>query len=187
MRYLVAFLLLVTLAPAARAEGDLLTTPKLFTDAWTELTDEIGAGTDLFAIEITPKKITVDARSREGGPRVDRWEYRLTEGLLASLLVSSVAGPEPLKNSGPVGDVESGFFRPGEIGLDRLHVAMGLALEQSMMMEPGHVARVSISRRVSLIPRPAYADIRWRIEVANKRESAVAEAVADGTVIGVDI
>src|SRR5690606_36900331 len=98
-----------------------------------------------------------------------------------------VSGPTPLRPTGPVADVSGAFFAAGEVALDRMPALLQEALAQTPFEDPAQVTEVRIARRIAILPRPSYADLRWTIAMANPREQASAEATPDARLIGIDI
>lgn len=156
-----------------------------FAKGWSELAEKLGSGIDVTEILIRPDAIEIQARAEAGGPRIDRW--RVSHMTVLSLTFHRVSGPRPEQPSLPVRDVESGFFRLSSVPLDRIWPIMEAALAQVRLDDPGRISSVRIARLMTLLPNPAFGEVRWTISIINDRETANVTTAADGKVMGVDI
>lgn len=185
MRLIVAFFLLFVAWPAAGEDGDYFTDEAMFAAAWGLLLEEIGPGANLQELTFAPQEIAVKVQAPQGGPRVDAWRVQRSRGLFRTR--DAVSGPDPVRQTGPVGDVVSGFFPLASVPLGRLRTLMAEAVARAGLIDPAQVASVRIARRIALLPQPHYGEVRWTIAVTSGRETATAEATEDGVIFGIDI
>lgn len=184
-------LLLLCLALPAKAAGDgkdYLSDQPTFAAAWDRLGAGIGAGAELFSVDIAPDRITVLVRAGPGQPWLNRWQ--VTPANLANRLLGrahSVAGPAKAQASGPGTIVDQGFFAAADLPVDRFVAILDEAAGRVVMRQPGRVVGVSIKRRIAFGASLGYGDVRWAVEIAGGRERATATMALDGGFIGLDI
>lgn len=185
--FLAAWLALVLLAglPAGAAER-YITQPGEAARAVGLIAEALGRTPELHTIRITEKDVTVLLRGDKRPGDVDEWKVRMANRFL---LFSSeaVSGPSAVQAPAIVADVASGFFPLEAIALDKVDQVAIRALAYAKLQDEASVKSMEIARRVSLLPAPAYGDIRWTIYVASPRESATVYADAKGTIIGGDL
>lgn len=182
---LLAFLATFFAVPVHAQTPGYLNDQAVFTKGWAELVDKMGSNIDVAGIVIRPEAIEVQARAEQGGARVDRW--RVGNRTVLSMTFHSVSGPQPERPSSPVADVESGFFPLASVPLDRLWSILEAARVRVKLDDPGRITAVRIARLVTILPTPAYGDVRWNITIGSERESASVTAAADGRIMGIDI
>lgn len=180
-----AFFAVIFAAPSLAQAPNYLNDQAMFTKGWSELVEKIGPNVDVAEIVIRPAAIEVQARAEAGGARIDRW--RASYRTVLSMNFHTVSGPQPERPSTPVANIESGFFPLASVPLDRLWPILDAAKVRVRLDDPGQVSAVRIARLVTLLPNPAYGEVRWSITVASARETASVTTVADGRIIGVDI
>ncbi len=171
--------------PAAAQTPTYLTDQAMFAKGWSDLAGKIGPNADVTEIVIRPDAIEVQARADAGGPRIDRW--RVSYVTILSITLHRVSGPQPEAPSTPVKDIESGFFRLSSVPLDRLWPILDAALARVRLDDPGRIGSVRIGRLMTILPNPAFGEVRWTISVTNQRENASVTTAADGRIMGVDI
>lgn len=183
------FLALVSMALAgpglAQAPPNYLNDEAMFAKGWSELTKRIEPNPDVAEIVIRPDAIEVQARAAAGGARIDRW--RVGYRTVLTMRLHGVSGPRAEQPSSPVANIEGGFFKLSSVPMDRLRAILDAAMARVRLDDPERVGSVRIARLVTLLPNPAFGEVRWTIAVVSDRENASVTTSADGSVIGVDI
>jgi hypothetical protein len=184
--FLAIWLALLVLAclPAHAAET-YLTASGEAARAMGRVTEELGRKPDVHTIRVTEKAVTVLVRGAKPSD-VDEW----TVGQASRLFFFSsetVRGPSAKSAPAIVSDPAGGFFSLDEIALDKVSEVASRAIAYAKIQNEAQVQSIEIARRVSLLPTPAYGDIRWTIYVASPRESATVYANAKGEIIGGDL
>jgi len=72
------------------------------------------------------------------------------------------------------------LFARSSIPLDRLWTILDAARARVRLDDPGRISAVRIGRVVTLLPNPAFGDVRWSITVSSDRKSASVTTAADG-------
>ena len=184
--FLAVWLALLALAclPAHAAEN-YLTASGEAARAAGRVTEELGRKPDVHTIRVTDKAVTMLVRGAKPSD-VDEW----TVGQASRLLFFSsetVRGPSAKSAPAIVSDPAGGFFSLDEIALDKVSEIVSRAIAYAKIQDEAQVQSIEIARRVSLLPTPAYGDIRWTIYVTSPRESATVYANAKGEIIGGDL
>jgi hypothetical protein len=172
-------------APALAQTPNYLNNQALFSKGWSELIEKVGSAADVTEVAIRPDAIDILARAQGGGARIDRWSVGFST--IMSITFHRVSGPRPERPSTPVRDIEGGFFRLASVPIRRFWPILEAALARVRLDEPGRIASVRIAKAVTILPEPAFGDVRWTIGVANDRENASVTADADGRIMGADI
>jgi hypothetical protein len=182
---LLAIFAMLSITPCFAQKPNYLNDPAMFAKGWSQIIDKMGPAVDVADIAIRPDAIEVLARSTEGGARIDRWRgsYRT----VLSVTFHAVSGPNPERPSSPVANVEGGFFKLATVPVDKLWAVLDLAKTRARLEDTGEISSVRIARLVTLLPNPAYGEVRWTINIASARETATATAAADGHIMGIDI
>ena len=185
--FLAAWLAFVLLAhlPASAAER-YMTQPGEAVRAVGLITEALGRKPEPHTIRITEKDVTMLVRGSGRPGDVDEWSVRMANRFL---LFSSeaVSGPKAKPAPAIVADVASGFFPLEAVALDKVDQVAIRALAYAKLQDQAQVQSMEIARQVSLMPKPAYGEIRWTIYVSSPRESATVYADAEGTIIGGDL
>ncbi len=183
--FLLAIVALVLAGPALAQAPNYLNDQAMFQKGWSELVEKMGPGVDVAEIVIRPEAIEVKARAEGGGARIDRWQVGFTR--IMTIALHRASGPRPEVPSGPVRDIESGFFGLPSVPIDRLWPILESALARARLEDAGRISSVRIARQVTLLPNPAYGEVRWTIGVASDRETASITTDPGGRIMGVDI
>lgn len=183
----IRFFLIVLLGFATPANGasNYLGQDGAAAKAVREILQEADNSNQVLGIEITAGKVLLLTRNNRGNRTVDRWSHG-ERGALLSLL-SPVSGPEQVAESPLVRNLSEGVFDPSGVGLDRLDEIVRAAVDYAVMEQSAAVEKVTIRRRISIVPRPAYGDVRWTIQIKSPRESASVTGDATGQIIGADL
>jgi len=169
----------------ARAAESYLTTAGEAARAVARVSEALGGTPQVHTIRIADREVTVLAGSSRPGD-VDEWTVRQATRLFF-FAVEVVDGPSAEPAPAIVADPASGFFPLKAIALDKVGTVAARAIAYAKLQDEAAVLSIEIARRVSLLPSPAYGDIRWSIYVASARESATVYADAGGDIIGGDL
>jgi hypothetical protein len=189
-RRLVSILCLLAVLSVARvasadAPDSYVTTPGAAEAAVGKIAEAAGRTLRPLSIDIAPGRVGLAAQGADKGWHVEEWSIEPLDFWVVTM--EPVSGPRDVEPGGPVADVESGFFDLADVALgvaDRVAVA---AIERAGLEDAAAVTSMRIERHVSILPQPAYGDIRWTIEVASAHESATVYADARGAIIGADL
>lgn len=154
-------------------------------NAVREILRKAGPSGQVLSIEITRGSVIVLTRNNRRNRTVDRWKHGERGAILS--LFSAVSGPEQVAENPVVRNLAEGVFDPSVVGLDRFDEIIRAALAYAVMEPSAAVRKVTIRRRVSIVPRPTYRDVRWTIRIESPRESASVTADASGQIIGADL
>lgn len=171
-------------APALAAESYITRTGEA-ARAVGRIVQALGGKADMHTIRVTPTEITVLARGARPGD-TDEWQVRQGTRLLF-FEAEIVSGPSAKPAPAIVADTASGFFPLGSVPLDKLNAIASRAIVYARLQDAGTVQSIEIARRVSLLPAPAYGEIRWTLYITSARETATVYADADGTIVGGDL
>ncbi len=172
-------------APAQDRRDDYLSTPGAASNAIARLVKEIGHTPAVSRITIEPHKITLLVQGRRLPHDVDAWTVTRQRILLIDR--ESVSGPTPSRTDTIVAEAEGGFFPLRDVALADVTTVIANAIRRVALEETGQVERVIIDRRIAILPKPAYDEVRWTIPVTSGRESATAFADAGGRIVGLDL
>lgn len=178
-------LILLACLPVRAAEH-YITTPGDAARAVGLVTDAIGREAQVHTIRITEKELTLLVRGAARPGDVEEWRVRMARRFFL-LAAETVSGPSARPAPAIVADTASGFFAVEEIALDKVDQVANRAIAYARLQDEAIVQSIEIARRVSLLPKPAYGDIRWTLYVASARESATVYTDAKGTIIGGDL
>lgn len=141
----------------------------------------MGTNLDVAEVVFRPEAIEVQARAEAGGARIDRW--RVGSRTVLSMTFHLASGPQPEQPSSPVVNVENGLFMLSCVPLDGLWTILDAACARVRLDDPGRISAVRIGRVVTLLPNPAFGDVRWSITVGSDRKSASVTTAADGRLV----
>lgn len=154
------------------------------TRAVDEIIAQTGRSPRLRSIELTDRRVTVDLQGKRSTD-IDEWQIGRVTRLFMEF--ETTVGPRPSGSAGLVNDVESSFFERGAIDLDIVPDIAARAVAYADLDDEAHVQSIEISRDVTILPQPAYGNVRWSIYVTSGRESATIRADAAGNITGGDL
>jgi hypothetical protein len=176
----------VLAADPARAESrDFITAPGAAVEAVGKIIAESARTPRLLRIEIRPNRVDLVAQASDKSWHLEEWSFEHANYWLFTR--ERVSGPRPVEASGPFDDVESGLFDLAEIDLraaDRLAEA---AIARAALEDAAAVTAMTIERRIAILPRPRYGEIRWTVEVASPHEAATVYANPRGEIVALDL
>lgn len=152
-----------------------------FERGWSGLTDKMGTNLDVAEVVIRPETIEIEARAEAGGARIDH--ERVGSRTVLSMTFHMVSGPQREQPSSPVANVENGLFAISSVPLDRFWTILDAARARVRLDDPGRISAVRIGRVVTLLPNPAFGDVRRSITVSSDRESASVTTATDGRLV----
>jgi hypothetical protein len=181
-RLFLALLVVMLAAPVMAAES--YTSAKIVRDKGMEaLLAKVGATRPVAKLTFAPDEITAVGQSDSGG--FARWSVgRVDMGLLNLHFVN---GPVAYPDSGLVDDPSGAFFALSEIDLTTFDQVVAASIKHAKLEDPPVVRSVEIARAVSILPAPAYGDIRWTVAIGTDEESATVVLTQDGDVLGADL
>lgn len=182
-RLLVALALIFVLSPAQAAEA--YTISGLVRDkGMAALIAKVGESRPVVRLTFTPDEITAVTQANAGSDFAQWTVSRLNLGIVNFHFVN---GPSVAYDSGVVDDPSGAFFRLSEIDLGKFDGVIAASIERAKLQHQPTVMSVEIARTVSILPEPAYGEIRWTVMLRTDDESAVVYLTRDGEVIGADL
>ena len=175
----------VTRLAFANAPDSYITTPGAAEAAVGKIVAEAGRPLRPLSIDIAPGRVGLAVQGAGKGWHVEEWSIEPLDFWVVT--TEPVSGPNAIDPASPVADVESGFFDLTDIALGETHRIAAAAVEHAALEDAVEAVSMRIERHVSILPEPAYGDIRWTIEVASPHESATIYADAKGAIIGADL
>lgn len=169
---------------AAIAEATTyLNSSALRAQAMAQVFVPIGPARAIARILISADAIDVTVQGRQDD--LEKWTVsRLNLLLFTQNLVS---GPTPVVDHGVVNDPRGAYFGQNDIDLGRLDGIVSEAIAYAQMVRDPTVTSIEVARAVSILPTPAYGDIRWTVTLTTGRENATVWVNATGQVIGGDL
>lgn len=179
---LLAIVIAMAAAPAMAAET--YTSAQTVRDKGIEaLLGKVGYTRPVAKLTFTPDEISVVAQADGGG--FAQWVAgRMDLGIVNLHFVN---GPTAYPDSGLVDDQAGAFFRLGDVDLAKFDEVVAATIKHAKLEDPPVVRSVEIARAVSILPEPAYGDIRWTVVIATDEESASVVLTEDGDVLGADL
>lgn len=171
--------------PSAASTASYVTSPPLRERALAALFEAMGGERPLAKIEITPDQILVWVQGDGAAWHTDEWTAKRVKILVLDR--DWIAGPRASDGDGIVKRREGSFFARDVVALDRLEQLAAEAVVMAQMEQRPEVARITIARRISILPAPAYGDVQISVELRTEREYATIHADAGGRIIGADL
>lgn len=182
---IICTLLVVIPARGAGETTDYLAFDGLAEKAIEQIVKSTGRTTPVLSIDIGKKSVRMLVQAGSGKNHVDKWAFGTVRKLFRD--VEELSGPEPVRDTGPVGDVSGGFFDLNEVALDQIEKVKKAALDYAGIETDARITAISIKRRISIVPSPSYQDVRWTVTVESPRESASVVTDIGGRIIGADL
>lgn len=132
----------------------------------------------------TPNEIEATAQADTGR---DLLQWSVSRLDLRLFNLHNVTGPSRVNDLGLVEDQRSGYFRYSEAGIGQFDSAVAAAIAHAQLEDRPQIESVEIARAVSILPEPAYGDIRWTVKLRTEEESASVYLTTAGQVIGADL
>jgi hypothetical protein len=182
-RLLLALALVVTASPAFAAQS--YTAAQTVRDkGMAALVARMGESRPVARLTFAPDEITAKTQADTGDGFVEWGVSRLDLGVLNFHFVS---GPNAAYDSGVVDDKSEAYFRLSDIDLGKFDSVVAASVAVAKLEDVPTVALVEIARNVSILPEPAYGDIRWTVTLRTAAETALVYLSRDGEVIGADL
>jgi hypothetical protein len=181
---IVGFALIMVALPATSADRTYTSDSEVREKGLNALMAKMSETRPVASLRFTPDEIVAMGQS-DGGDGFLQW----TAGRLNLQLFNlhMVSGPTVVDNFSVVDDRSGAFFRLSEANLDGFDAAVAAAVAYAKLEDIPVVSYVEIARAISIMPQPAYGDIRWTIGLRTDEESAVAYLTTEGDVIGGDL
>ena len=177
-------LVLMLLASPAIAERSYTDDAAVRQKGLDALVARMGETRPVARLRFTPDDIEATSQADSGDELLVWTAHRLD---LQLMNFHTVTGPTPRDDFSVVDDQAGAFFRLAEAGLDRFDEAVAAAIDYAKLESAPAVKTVEIARSISILPQPAYGDIRWTIQLAAGSESAIVYLNTRGDVIGGDL
>lgn len=176
-------LLLIATASAVAAES--YTSSATVREKGLEaLIGKVGETRPITRLAFSPNEITVVAQPDSGDGFV-QWTVRRVD--MGVMNLHFVNGPTAYPDAGIVDDNSSAYFRLSDIDLGKFDAVVAASIKHAQMEAVPEVSYLEIARAVSILPEPAYGDIRWTVSIATAEESASVVLNLNGDVIGADL
>jgi hypothetical protein len=184
LRRLIVAFALVLIASASMAAESYTGAQTVRDKGMDALIAKMGASRPVVRLTFSPNEIVAVTQADAGSNFVQWTVSRVDLGLVN---FHFVGGPAMAYDSGVVDDPASAYFRLSEINLDRFDSVVEASIAHAKLEDTPVVTSVDIARTVSLLPEPAYGEIRWTVALQTADESAAVFLTRDGDVLGADL
>lgn len=181
---LLALMMVVVAAPAMAAERDYTSSSEVRSKGIEALVARMGVTRPMARLVFTPDTIVATMQA-DSGRDFAEWTAHRTDLLIAN--IHSVTGPRQVAAFDLVDEVSGAFFRLSDVELASFDAVVAAAVAYAGLQDEPVVQSVELARSVSILPEPAYGDIRWTVTLSTANERAVAYVNLAGQVIGGDL
>lgn len=171
-------------APAAR-DATYVTSPVLRDRAIAALFKAMGGERPVSKLEIRDDQILMWVQGNEAAYHTDEWVASRMKILVLDR--DSVSGPRATDGDGIVKKREGSFFRLDDVALDRIEAVIAEAVALAQMERQPEIDTITIARRLSILPEPAYGEVQMTLNLSTERETATVYADGAGNVLGADL
>ncbi len=182
-RLFLTLALIVTASAALAAEGYTGAQP-VRDKGIDALVAKMGESRPIVRLTFGPGEIVAVTQANSGSDFAQWVVSRMDLGLLNFHFVS---GPSAAFDSGIVDDPSGAYFRLSDIDLGKFDSIVAASIAHAKLEDVPTTRSVEIARVVSILPEPAYGDIRWTVTLGTAEESATVYLTRDGEVIGADL
>lgn len=182
-RLLVALALVLTASPVLAAES-YTSAATVREKGMAALLARMGESRPVARLTFSPNEIVAVAQADAGDGFLQWTVTRIDLGIVNFHMVS---GPSTAYESVVVDDTSGAFFRLGEIDVGAFDAVIAASIAHAKLEDPPAVASVEVARTISILPQPAYGEIRWTVSLRTGEESATVYLTADGVVVGADL
>jgi hypothetical protein len=184
LRHLFLVLLVVMAAAPAMAAETYTSAQAVRDKGMQALLGKMGETRPIVRLTFAPDEIAAVGQADSGGGFAQWTASRLDLGMMNLHFVN---GPVTYPDSGLVDDPSGAYFRLDEIDLAKFDAVIAAAIKHAKLEDPPVVRYVEIARAVSILPTPAYGDIRWTVTIGTDEESATVLLTQGGDVLGADL
>lgn len=181
---LLGLVLVVVALPALAADRSYTDDAEVREKGMNALVAKMGETRPVARLRITPGDIEVAAQA-DSGDGFLQWTVNRVDLQLVNLHM--VTGPTRADDFSLVDDETGAFFRLSETGLAQYDAAIAAAIDYARLEDAPAVTSVEIARAISILPEPAYGEIRWTVTLKTASESAIVYLTTAGEVIGGDL
>lgn len=184
LRRLLLAVMLILAAPAAMAAEGYTVSGPVRDKGIDALLARTGETRPVVRLTFTPNEI-IALMQADAGSGFAQWVVgRLDMGIMN---LHMVTGPSAVADTGLVDDTSGAYFRLGDINLAGFDSVVAASIAHAQLADAPVVTMVEIARTVSILPAPAYGDVRWTVTLRTSEESASVYLTAAGDVIGADL
>ncbi|MEO7221848.1 MAG: hypothetical protein ABIY37_05195, partial [Devosia sp.] len=184
LRHLFLAFALVVTASASLAAESYTTAGAVRAKGMDALVARMGESRPVVRLTFSPDEI-IAVTQPDAGSGFAQWGVsRLDLGLLNFHFVS---GPSLVSDNGIVDDPSGAYFRLSDIDLAKFDSVVAASIAHAKLQDVPMVRSVEIARNISILPEPAYGEIRWTVTLGTSEESATVYLTRDGEVIGADL
>ena len=184
LRRLSAAFVLVLATSAAMAAESYTGAQTVREKGLEALVAKMGGSRPVVKLTFAPDSIVAVTQADAGSDFAQWTVSRMDLGIVNFHFVS---GPSAAYDSGIVDDPAGAYFRLSEIDPGRFDAVVAASVAHAQLEDNPVVASVEIARTVSILPEPAYGEIRWTVALRTSEESATVYLTRDGDVIGADL
>jgi hypothetical protein len=178
------FALILLAAPSIASDRTYTSDAEVRGKGLDALIAKVGETRPIARLLFTPDEIALNGQA-DSGDAFLQWTASRVDLQIFNLHM--VTGPIRGDDFSFVDDESGAFFRLNEARLDRFDSAVSAAIDYAKLETVPQVMSVEISRAISILPEPAYGDIRWTIMLRTSNESALVYLTTRGEVIGGDL
>lgn len=154
--------------------------------AISALRGALGAHPRVLKIEIDADGVVIEAQDPGNRSHVDRWRYGIVT-VLRVISTKRLTGPQAVDLQLINPDLEANLFDLDSVDLSAAPKLIGAAIARARLQDAAAVTRMTIERRIFILPSPSSGDVRWSVRVDSGRERAEVYANAQGLVVGADL
>lgn len=136
-------------------------------------------------IEIDADGIAIEAQDPKNRNHVDRWRYGTVN--LQVFSFNRLSGPQPVDLQLLNPNLEENLFDLDSVDFSAAPKLIRAAIGRAGLQDAGAVTRMTIERRIFILPSPSSGDVRWTVHVDSGRERADINADARGAIVGADL
>jgi hypothetical protein len=173
---------LALLVAGGGARASFLDDPAELGAAAAALRAAIGDHPRILKIEIDADSVVIEAQDPRNRSHVDRWRYAAV-----IFSIKRLSGPEAVSLHLINSDLEANLFDLDAVDLSAAAKLTSGAIARARLQDAASVTRMTIERRIFILPNPTSGDVRWTVRVDSGREHAEIYANANGAIVGADL
>jgi hypothetical protein len=151
--------------------------------AVAKIFDKANHPTKVMSLEIRAESLEVDVQDPAQPRHIDAWTDEIrNSGILRYISPEAMSGPQPVDPTLINSDLEANLFelKPSDLAIVPKLVAD--AIKQAQLEDPAQQARLTLKRKLFLLPTPSSGPPEWSVEISSGRERATVYADLTGRI-----